>query len=1368
MADDISDKRRRSKKKRSSLLTWKKKFNIKKRFTNKLPLHRRYIRALMSGWSMSDVRSMLTQYEITSMLKQLSIMADKSRPSCPTVSQDLGELFRKLSCTDMKIICCQLSEEDCRSHHHKPSDHKVYQAHKALLLSRWPYFRNIMKNQISHQNRRSYEESLLRSTDVNYESSLSENNEKTMDICMQKVCIYGMTYDKITEILGEIYEGKKCGIMQSNPRKLLPLPTTDDSFHLRNSRGKQTLRPTLMECEQPIIPRRNVVRRKHKQRFSMDERILSNQNIASGATSGQQTKSCKFTPSDVMQSASSNQYVTAFNQSAVEQRTYGNRIDKDVPHIIYDDLAKMYSDAESGLGDTKIIFSSDLSSGFTSWMTPHPRRRDINNHYQAWISHYESPSFYHYSSREWQDPLYCHRAILSARSTYFRRLIEKQMSSASWWETSSSSVFTLEIDGNVIPPKYMGAVLYTMYTDKIDLQRIYDRAGQRGMPMGGSSNQFFLRDALMLHLIGRFIEFPQLVFGCEEFIVDNLDQNNLLQVLHWTSSPNGSEWVKRQVYNFIRERFSELLSSGVLFELDLLHITEVLSSDFVNSSELDILKCALRWGEHELLRRIEQREPNLLTHTAHSVSRSKSASARRRELISARIEELHECTAPVLACVRMQHLLPLNHELFTNAVKRGVISRPPADLLEHINDREGCARQWIKSSVDFVPPRLFQPYMDETKNILDERFAQDSDCVSLRSVHNFPRDQTWCSVRHQMELTTHGIPDALYMVGQARLPSRRRYGNRDLLLNFPPKHENLPQHTSEPTKYIGKYYPVPDKDILKELFARERELRSTYIVNKVLRACIDCCHGNSKLFGGSIGKTLGRSDLTSEDVVDSDDTEYCNRCSAIRLVRLYVVRERDLADCAIDVLQQPELYYTFNELRSAIISDAPVMNPLRQGRLTRPLTRVENLFPSRQINTNDSINNGRRCFTENQLLDLESTELQLSDPQATSSKSKSRKGFASRTEGVNVVRTHHSDKILNRSFPSPSVDPNILNLQQNLESNSELSSSSSDEGNVIRMRRKRRSLSRKGSSSTTSYHSIPDVAASANSSLQRLRNSVKSRQDGPRNSPLVTTSQNFTPTVPSLPPNDYFAKLTETETCDSSTSSCEENTSENDDFAHGAKHQIVSDLTENEFLGLTSSMLPNTSGTDFSMNVYPTSMQLRSELPPDVPPRSSTKIRPPRRRPLSIGMSELFNSSLSFIDDNMESSEDNLINSDVTIVPNNNQSACGQLQQSEMPELLKDGTLPRQNGISSFEKPDIYPSETDCNIEEQCGQYFFCSLTREKLSKTRSNGEQATTSRSGTSFSFALSEQKKQNSHVKINESSESSNLNENENILFI
>lgn len=42
-------------------------------------------------------------------------------------------------------------------------------------------------------------------------------------------------------------------------------------------------------------------------------------------------------------------------------------------------------------------------------------------------------------------------------------------------------------------------------------------------------------------------------------------------------------------------------------------LVEVLRSDYAQASELDILQAVVRWGEQILLRRMEEREPNILS-----------------------------------------------------------------------------------------------------------------------------------------------------------------------------------------------------------------------------------------------------------------------------------------------------------------------------------------------------------------------------------------------------------------------------------------------------------------------------------------------------------------------------------------------------------------------------------------------------------------------------------------------------------------------------------------------------------------------------------------------------------------------------------
>lgn len=71
--------------------------------------------------------------------------------------------------------------------------------------------------------------------------------------------------------------------------------------------------------------------------------------------------------------------------------------------------------------------------------------------------------------------------------------------------------------------------------------------------------------------------------------------------------PHGSAWVHRQAKHFLREEFSQVANSPVLYQLDKAHLIDCLKSNFLQSSELEVLQAVLKWGEHELIRRMEDR-----------------------------------------------------------------------------------------------------------------------------------------------------------------------------------------------------------------------------------------------------------------------------------------------------------------------------------------------------------------------------------------------------------------------------------------------------------------------------------------------------------------------------------------------------------------------------------------------------------------------------------------------------------------------------------------------------------------------------------------------------------------------------------------
>ena len=103
-------------------------------------------------------------------------------------------------------------------------------------------------------------------------------------------------------------------------------------------------------------------------------------------------------------------------------------------------------------------------------------------------------------------------------------------------------------------------------------------------------------------------------------------------------------------------------------------------------------------------------EPNLLTHTAHSIAKK---GVKRRDLNSA---ELREIVSDLLCLVRLSHVIQASSDVLSAAVKRGLVSMPLAHFL---GDEAPVHRAsaWTRSqcSALFQKPRLFTPYYKESK-----------------------------------------------------------------------------------------------------------------------------------------------------------------------------------------------------------------------------------------------------------------------------------------------------------------------------------------------------------------------------------------------------------------------------------------------------------------------------------------------------------------------------------------------------------------------------------------------------------------------------------------------------------------------------
>lgn len=350
--------------------------------------------------------------------------------------------------------------------------------------------------------------------------------------------------------------------------------------------------------------------------------------------------------------------------------------------------------------------------------------------------------------------LACHKAILSARSPFFRNLIQRRTRNSD--ERAMHVPTRIVLDESVIPKRYARVLLHAIYLDTVDLTLILrgngcgNSAGSLGevqaLTHTGRTRPTPLEEAMELYQIGRFLELDILAQGCEDLILEWLTLETLPQVLKWGTQPHGSAWVQRQACHFLREEFSAIVASPVLHQLEKQQIIAALQSNFLQASELEVLQAVLKWGEHELMRRMEDREPNLLSHTAHSVTRK---GIKKRDLSDI---ELREILSELLPLVRMDHVLPPNSEILNQAIRRGLVSTPPSHMIG--DERENLRiNAWVRCGKNnglFVRPRLFMPYYEEVKTLLEDRIAtQQMDVLRMRRNRHLP-----------------DIPDTLYMVSR--------------------------------------------------------------------------------------------------------------------------------------------------------------------------------------------------------------------------------------------------------------------------------------------------------------------------------------------------------------------------------------------------------------------------------------------------------------------------------------------------------------------------------------------------------------------------------------------------------------------------
>ncbi|XP_054827465.1 BTB/POZ domain-containing protein 7 [Eublepharis macularius] len=433
------------------------------------------------------------------------------------------------------------------------------------------------------------------------------------------------------------------------------------------------------------------------------------------------------------------------------------------------------------------------------------------------------------------EELRAHKAIISSRSPFFRHLLQRRIRTGE--EITDRTLRTptrIILDESIIPKKYVRVILNCMYTDLVDLSILHSSPSVGSLSevqalVAGKPNMTKAEEAMELYHIALFLEFNMLAQGCEDIIAESISLDTLVAILKWSSQPYGSKWVHRQGLHFLCEEFTQVMTSDVFYELCKDHLQTAIQSDYLQASEQDVLKYLVKWGEHQLMKRIADREPNLLSGTAHSVNKR---GVKRRDLD---IEELKEILSPLLPFVRIEHILPMNSEVLTDSMKRGLISTPPSDMLPTAEG--GKSNAWLrqKSAGIYVRPRLFSPYVEEAKSVLDEMMVEQTDLVRLRMVR------------------MSNVPDTLYMVNNA-VPQCCHMIS----------HQQISSNQSSPPSVVANEIPVPRLSVVKDMVKRLQELRH---MEQVQRAyALNCGEGATVSYEIQIRvlREFGLSDSAAE------------------------------------------------------------------------------------------------------------------------------------------------------------------------------------------------------------------------------------------------------------------------------------------------------------------------------------------------------------------------------------------------------------------------------------------------------------------------------------------------------------------------
>lgn len=218
----------------------------------------------------------------------------------------------------------------------------------------------------------------------------------------------------------------------------------------------------------------------------------------------------------------------------------------------------------------------------------------------------------------------CHMAVLAARSRFFRSAIKRELRRMRGSETppsqastssSSSSSYRLDttrrkvrivLDDRFVPRRFARVILHSLYQDGDFWHILTESTGPHCESHQLSRSESHLGDLFELYHLARLLEIDSLARQSEDLLLNKLNMQNALAILRWTRNGFGSVFVRRQLIQMLRDQFTSVSETLLLNQLSANELFEIISSDFVQASELELLEAIVRWGEHKLFKKMQE------------------------------------------------------------------------------------------------------------------------------------------------------------------------------------------------------------------------------------------------------------------------------------------------------------------------------------------------------------------------------------------------------------------------------------------------------------------------------------------------------------------------------------------------------------------------------------------------------------------------------------------------------------------------------------------------------------------------------------------------------------------------------------------